>query len=281
MVLMHVLKTSVFRFTDKMNRIFAPKFYHDRKDTNFLKDLNYVGEKKEIDEINFSELHLLGRKLYEYRLGTNLRPKSFHPRELDWPFPNKWYQSIGFTIHGFSFEFKKAPNTIKNILNPNDSLINVENGAENADNNLMAEISFPSEKSIKEKIAKYNAIPTKSYIKESYFLYDKSNLIKKTFVTAINKQLSLYGSFSYFSGKTTVTNLKMINSSDFLKFFIEKRSLKNNISLQLLNVNGSAVKTSNKKIHNFSITKLGKKRKNSMREPIETIIIRVSKILKL
>ena len=127
----------------------------------------------------------------------------------------------------------------------------------------------------------YNAIPTKSYIKESYFLYDKSNLIKKTFVTAINKQLSLYGSFSYFSGKTTVTNLKLINSSDFLKFFIEKRSLKNNISLQLLNVNGSAVKTSDKKIHDFSITKLGKKRKNSMREPIETIIIRVSKILKL
>ena len=77
-----------------------------------------------------------------------------------------------------------------------------------------------------------------------------------------------------FSGKTTTTNLKLINSSDFLKSFIEKRSLKNNISLQLLNVNGSAVKTSDKKIHNFSITKLGKKRQNSMREPIETIIIR-------
>ena len=41
-------------------------------------------------------------------------------------------------------------------------------------------------------------------------MYDKSNLIKKTFVTASNKQLSLYGSFSYFSGKTSATNLESI-----------------------------------------------------------------------
>ena len=88
-------------------------------------------------------------------------------------------------------------------------------------------------------------------------------MVLKTQTTAINKQLSLHSSFSYFPGKTTVTNLKLINSSDFLKFFIEKRSLKNNISLQLLNVNGSAVKTSDKKIHDFSITKLGKKEKTA------------------
>ena len=141
-------------------------------------------------------------------LGKNLRIKHFHPRELNWSCPDKWYQSIGFKIHGFSFEFKNAPNSIKNILNPNDGLINVENGTENADNNLTAEIFFPSEKSIKEKIAEYNAIPTKNYINESYFLYDKSNLIKKTFVTAIDKQLSLYGSFSYFFRKNYNHKLK-------------------------------------------------------------------------
>ena len=177
-VIMHVLNTSVLRFTDRVKKLFIPKFHHDRKDTNFLKNLNYVGEKKETDEINFSEVRLLGRKLYEYSLGKNLRVQNFHPRELYRPFPDKWYQSIGFIIHGFSFEFKNAPNSIKNILNPNDGLINVENGTENADNNLTAELFFPSEKSIKEKIAEYNAIPTKNYINESYFLYDKRNLIK-------------------------------------------------------------------------------------------------------
>ena len=112
-------------------------------------------------------------------------------------------------------------------------------------------------------MAEYNAIPTKNFINESYFLYDKNNLIiiKKTFIIAINKQLSLYNSFSYFSGKTTATNLKVIISSDFSKFFIEKRSLKNNISLQLLNVTGSVVKTSDKKIQDLSTTKLEKKKK--------------------
>ena len=109
---------------------------------------------------------------------------------------------------------------------------------------------------------------------ESYFLYDKSFLIKKTFVTAINKQLSLYDSFSYFSGKTAATNLKLLRANNFLKFLVEKRSLKENLKFQLAHVDGSNVKTSDKKIHNFSITKLGKRKKTNMSEPIETIIVR-------
>ena len=39
-VIMHVLNTSVLRFTDRIKRLFVPKFYHDRKDTNFLKDVH-------------------------------------------------------------------------------------------------------------------------------------------------------------------------------------------------------------------------------------------------
>ena len=83
----------------------------------------------------------------------------------------------------------------------------------------------------------------------------------------------MYGSFSYFSGKTGISNLKLLTSSNFLKFFIEKNSLKSNLKLQLAQVNGSDVTTNNKKIHHFSIAKLGKRKKN-MPEPTETIIIR-------
>ena len=71
-------------------------------------------------------------------------------------------------------------------------------------------------------MAECKAIPTRNFINESYFLYDKSNPIKKTFVSAINKQLSLYGSFSYFSGNTAAKKLNLITISDFLKFFIKK-----------------------------------------------------------
>ena len=109
-------------------------------------------------------------------------------------------------------------------------------------------------------------------INESFFLYDKSNLIKKT---AINKQLSLYGSFSYFSGKTSIKNLKLIDVINSLKFLKKKKSLKDNLKLQIAYADGSDVKTEDQKIHDFSITKLRKRKKKKMlSEPIETIIVR-------
>ena len=55
---------------------------------------------------------------------------------------------------------------------------------------------------------------------------------------------------------------------------MEKKSLKHNLKLQIAHVNGSEVKTNDKKIHDFSITKLGKRRKNMLPESIETVIIR-------
>ena len=126
-----------------MQRLLVPKFYHSRKDSNFLQGLIYIGEKKEIDEKYFYETPLLGRKLSEYRVGkNNARPKSFHPRELDWSFPDKYYQSIGFTVYNFSFRFKNAPNSIRALLNPQNNLINVENGLEQAENNLTEELFF-------------------------------------------------------------------------------------------------------------------------------------------
>ena len=69
--------------------------------------------------------------------------------------------------------------------------------------------------------------------------------------TAINKQLSLYGSFSYFSGTATATNLKLISSGDIFKFLVEKKSLKDNLKLQLVHIDGSEVKTSDKKYMTF------------------------------
>ena len=83
----------------------------------------------------------------------------------------------------------------------------------------------------------------------------------------------MYGSFSYFSGKIGIENLKLLSVDNFLKFFIEKKSLKSNVKLQLFHVNGSKITTSDKKIRN-SISKLGKIKKRAMPEPIETLIIR-------
>ena len=94
-------------------------------------------------------------------------------------------------------------------------------------------------------------------------------------MSAIQKQLSLYGSFSYFSGNTSAKILNLVKTNDFLKFFIEKKkALKDNLQLHLDYVNGSNVETTDNKIHNFSKTKLGKRRRNMTLEPVDTIIIR-------
>ena len=218
-ILIYISSQSIVRYTDRIKRLFVTKFYHDRKDQNFLKGLVYVGEKPEIGQIGFNQLPVLGRKLYEYQINKNdknlIKPIEINSKDLGWLFPEKFYESIGFTVSGFSFEFKK---------------LNVESGIKQVENSLNEALFYENKKNIEEKIAKYITIPTKNFINERYFLYDKSNLIKKTFVTVVSKQLSLYGSFSYFSGKTAAINVKLLTSSVFLKFLIEKKSLKKKIT---------------------------------------------------
>ena len=59
------------------------------------------------------------------------------------------------------------------------NLINFETNIESKQNTICDEIFYPVVIYLKEKIAEYDAILTKNFINESYFLYDESNLIKK------------------------------------------------------------------------------------------------------
>ena len=115
--------------------------------------------------------------------------------------PDKWYNSIGYKINRFSFKIEKALAELKTILDPKDNLINVESGIEEI--NLLDEEKFltKTEREIANKLSEYRAIPTKNFINESYFLYDKSNLIKKTYITALNKQIALTALLAVFQEK--------------------------------------------------------------------------------
>ena len=55
---------SIKVYNIRVVRLFAPRFYYDRRNTNFLKNLKLVGVKKEIDEKRFNSFSALGRKLY-------------------------------------------------------------------------------------------------------------------------------------------------------------------------------------------------------------------------
>ena len=93
--LAHLVQSIAVRYTSRIHRLFAPKFYHGRNDTNFLKGLKYVGEKDKIGKRNFSEIAEFGGKLYEYNKDPkNTSNLGIQTKTLDWPFPEKYYKSI-------------------------------------------------------------------------------------------------------------------------------------------------------------------------------------------
>ena len=97
--------------------------------------------------------------------------------------------------------------------------------------------------------------------------------MKETFITALNKKISIYGSFSYFQGKIPKEILTLLSAGDFLKFLVEKNTLKNELKFQLTTISGNAPEIKDSTIHNLSITPLARKRKFPMQEPIETIVV--------
>ena len=202
-ILFHASTQKFLFYRGKTERLFAPKFYHDRNTVNFLKELQFVGEFDAIGKTRFSENPtMFARKLYEYRTKTGETSTKFiETKDNDWPFPDTYFTSSGCSVRGFSFVFPNASTKLKEHLLPSKNLLSITSGTEEVDNVLTQTDFFPIQKYIKDKIDKYNSAPEKNFINESYFLCDKSNLTLDTFITALNKKISIYGSFSYFQGK--------------------------------------------------------------------------------
>ena len=105
-------------------------------------------------------------------------------------------------------------------------------------------------------------------------MYDKSDLIKDTFITALNKKISIYGSISYFNEKTENKIFKIVTPEEILKFYVNKDTTKNSLSFQLISVSGKLHKLKDKNIYNLSLTKIEEKTKRQMAESTEAVIIR-------
>ena len=99
-----------------------------------------------------------------------------------------------------------------------------------------------------------------------------------TFITALNKKISIYGLFSYFQGKIEEEQIRLLSAGNFLKFSVNRNTLKDELKFQLTNIIGKNPKTKDKKIYNFSLRRLGRKRTLSMTEPIEMIIVRAQQL---
>ena len=96
-------------------------------------------------------------------------------------------------------------------------------------------------------------------------MYDKSELIKETFIMALNKKISIYGSISYFSKKTENEIFKTVSPEELLKFYVDKDAAKNSFSFQLKNISGDIPKLKNGKMYNFSLARIGENKKRKWR----------------
>ena len=164
----------IFFFDNKFGRVFVPKFFHDKRAENFLL---YVGDGPDNGRCEYREV---GRKYYEYKKSTSgSSVKSVLATDLDWPFLKTYYKSIGSTVRGFAFSPPKLIWFTKKF-HPTITNFN-KNWIWNRRNNynVPTQYSFyPGQQQIEENIKGYNNVPVKYFINESYFLYDKSDLIK-------------------------------------------------------------------------------------------------------
>ena len=85
--------------------------------------------------------------------------------------------------------------------------------------------------------------------------------MKQTSVTEINKLLSIYDSIGYFDKKRKKQDRQIISFNNPLKFFVSNDTVKNSLNFKLTKINGSLPAIRDKKVHNFSFTEIGSKRK--------------------
>ena len=72
-------------------------------------------------------------------------------------------------------------------------------------------------------------------------------MIEQTFITKINKLISVYGSISYFDKKSISEAVEIVSFSNPLKFFVVKNMIKNTLDYQLTKINGNLLVLNDKK----------------------------------
>ena len=109
-------------------------------------------------------------------------------------------------------------------------------------------------------------------IQSSFFIYDRSSILKKTFVSELNNFLGIMCSFGYFGNISSTHKTDLISPKNAQKFYIEKYANRDKLDFQLKHVSGTELLTHNKKIYEFLLTRLKIPTKNM--NVLDYIIIR-------
>ena len=76
-------------------------------------------------------------------------------------------------------------------------------------------------------------------------------MIEQTFITEINKLISVYGSISYFNKKSVNQAVEIVSFDNPLKFSVVKNTIKNTSSFQLTKIDGTLPILKDKKYIRF------------------------------
>ena len=101
-------------------------------------------------------------------------------------------------------------------------------------------------------------------IQRSFFLYDRSNIIKKTFVNEINEFLPIMCSFGYFGKTTDIQNIDLISSKNAQKVYIEKNAIRDRLDFELKHASGTGLETDDNKLYEILFTRVSKSKKAGM-----------------
>ena len=141
-------------------------------------------------------------------------------------FFQKHSRTIGFSINGFKFVFS-GDEFLKKLITLPPDLINKPRGTDEEMFAAPKEIfKLSQEKLVETALRNYREKLPTNFVNESYFLSDKSELIKETYIRKLKKKILIYGSISYFNKKNRKWNISNNFSRKLFKIHCRKRHCK-------------------------------------------------------
>ena len=171
--------------------IVVGRCYHENATKNFLKHFVF-------DRTIFSQDPYFPKIMFIYKIKANTNIINQDIQKEDVYLPDFFSKQLGHHIGKFLFSLPNS-STLKSLLAP---LGNLSNEINPETINPKDIFKIPQENLVKTVIENYIKTLTVSFVNESYFLNDKSNDIEQTFITELNKLISVYSSIIYFDKKS-------------------------------------------------------------------------------
>ena len=145
------------------------------------------------------------RRLYIYKKKDNRDTPLVDVTKEDIFLPDFYSYDLTYHVNGFVLRFLGSSN-LQNLQTPKENLLN-DKPLEMI--NLFSKDIFklPQETIVKTGVNNYIKKLMVGFVNESYFLYNKKNMIEQTLTTEINTLISVYGSISYFDKKSIKVEL--------------------------------------------------------------------------